>query len=80
MYKNGEYEPLSLEEYVKTVCDQLEVLPPECVVERVTGDGQKDTLLAPLWSLKKTAVINEIDKELYKRGSFQGARLALPKE
>jgi radical SAM superfamily enzyme len=57
---------------VKIVCDQLEVLPPECVIERVTGDGARDTLLAPLWSLKKTVVINEIDKELFRRNSYQG--------
>lgn len=72
MYKRGEYSPLSLEEYVKIACDQLEILPPECVIERITGDGQRDTLLAPLWSLKKTVVINEIDKELFKRNTHQG--------
>lgn len=74
MYKNGDYEPLSREEYVKIVCDQLEILPSECVIERVTGDGQRETLLAPLWSLKKTAVINEIDKELFARGTCQGIK------
>lgn len=72
MYKRGEYEPLSKEEYVSIVCDQLEILPEEMVIERVTGDGDRKTLLAPLWSLKKTIVINEIDKELYRRGSYQG--------
>ena len=72
MYKDSLYTPLSLDEYVKIVCDQLEVLPCECVIERVTGDGQRDTLLAPLWSLKKTVVINEIDKELFRRNSHQG--------
>lgn len=72
LYKDGLYTPLSIEEYVKIVCDQLEILPSECVIERVTGDGQRDTLLAPLWSLKKTVVINEIDKELFRRDSYQG--------
>lgn len=72
LYKDGDYTPMTLEDYVATVCDQLEILPGECVIERVTGDGQRDTLLAPLWSLKKTVVINEIDKELFKRGSYQG--------
>jgi radical SAM protein (TIGR01212 family) len=74
MYENGEYEPLSLEEYVKITCDQIERLPKDVVIERVTGDGERETLLAPLWSLKKTAVINEIDKELYKRKSYQGRK------
>ena len=63
-----------MNEYVKITCDQLEILPPDTVIERVTGDGERKTLLAPLWSLKKTAVINEIDKELYRRGSYQGKK------
>lgn len=74
MYEAGQYTPLSLNEYVEIVCDQLELLPPEMVVERVTGDGLREMLIAPLWSLKKTAVINEIDKEMYKRGSYQGKK------
>ena len=72
MYKSGGYVPMEKDEYVNTVCDQLELLSPDIVVERVTGDGLKDSLLAPLWSLKKTSVINDIDKELYRRGSYQG--------
>ncbi len=74
IYERGEYAPLTLNEYVDIVCDQLELLPPEMIVERVTGDGERQTLIAPLWSLKKTIVINEIDKELYKRGSYQGIK------
>lgn len=73
MYKRGEYEPLTLEEYVSIVCDQIEILPSEMVVERLTGDAERSELLAPEWSLKKTVVINEIDKELYRRGTYQGA-------
>ena len=72
MYERGQYTPLEKEEYVNIVCDQLELLCPDTVVERVTGDGLKNSLLAPLWSLKKTSVINDIDKELYRRGSYQG--------
>jgi radical SAM superfamily enzyme len=74
IYERGEYTPLEKEEYVSIVCDQLELLSPDIVVERVTGDGLKDSLLAPLWSLKKTSVINDIDKELYNRGTYQGAK------
>lgn len=76
IYERGEYEPLTLEEYVDIVCDQLELLPPEIVVERLTGDGDRQTLVAPLWSLKKTVVINEIDKELYKRSTYQGIKVS----
>lgn len=54
------------------VCDQLEILPPDTVIGRITGDGMADTLLAPQWSRRKTEVVNEIDKELYRRNSFQG--------
>lgn len=75
MYHAGEYEPMVMEDYVKVVCDQLEVVPGDIAVGRVTGDGRADDLLAPLWSMKKTAVANEIDKELYRRGSYQGYRL-----
>ena len=64
MYLRGEYAPMEREEYIKTVCDQLELLPPETVVERVTGDGIAKELLAPEWSRKKVTVINDIDKEL----------------
>lgn len=72
LYESGKYTPLEKDEYVKIVCDQLEILPPDIVIERVTGDGLGDSLLAPLWSKKKVAVINDIDKELVKRNTFQG--------
>ena len=74
MYKSGEYTPLTKEEYVDIVCDQLELFPAETVIERVTGDGARDSLLAPLWSLKKVSVINDIDKEMYKRSTYQGKK------
>lgn len=63
---------LSLEEYVQIVVDQLEILPQDIIIERITGDGLAQDLLAPLWTIKKTIVANEIDKELVKRQSYQG--------
>lgn len=72
MYKRGEYSPMEREEYIKTVCDQIELLPPDIVIERVTGDGIACELLAPEWSRKKVTVINDIDKELYRRNTYQG--------
>lgn len=72
MYKRGEYSPIERETYISTVCDALELLPTDTVVGRLTGDGAEDTLLAPLWSRKKTTVINDIDKELYRRNTYQG--------
>ncbi len=71
-FEAGKFSELSLEEYVKIVCDQLELLPPEVIVQRLTGDGNKATLVAPLWSMKKFCVINEIDKELARRNAVQG--------
>ena len=74
MYKKGEYTPMEREEYILTVCDQIELLPPDIIIERVTGDGLAEELLAPEWSKKKVTVINDIDKELFRRGSYQGIR------
>lgn len=72
MYGRGEFSAMEMEDYVSLVCDQIELLPPEVVIQRVTGDGAKDDLIAPLWSLKKFCVMNEIDKELGRRNSWQG--------
>jgi radical SAM protein (TIGR01212 family) len=72
MYEEGKYTPMTRDEYVSVTVDQLELLPPDTVIGRLTGDGLSDELLAPDWSRKKTIVLNEIDKELYKRGSYQG--------
>lgn len=71
-YLRGEFETMGLEEYVELVCDQLEILPPNVLIERLTGDGAKDSLIAPLWSRDKKAVLNGIDKELRRRGTVQG--------
>lgn len=72
MWRDGEYTPMEQEDYVRVVCDQIERLPPECAIGRVTGDAKEGDLLAPLWCRRKTAVANDIDKELYRRGSYQG--------
>lgn len=71
-FLQGNFLEMSLADYVETVCDQLELLPPEVVVQRVTGDGLRESLIAPLWSLKKLVVMNEIDKQLVRRNSWQG--------
>ena len=76
MYERGEFETLTMQEYVDIVCDQIETLPEQFVIGRVTGDGARDELVAPMWSLKKFCVMNEIDKELGRRDSYQGIRCA----
>ncbi len=73
-YARGEFQAMERTEYVSLVCDELELLPPETVIERVSGDGAEDMLIAPLWSRKKLVLQNEIDKELFGRGSMQGAK------
>lgn len=74
LYESGAFDAMTFEDYVNTVCDQLELLPPEVIIQRVTGDGDRDTLLAPRWSLDKKRVMNGIDMELARRDTFQGAK------
>lgn len=75
-YLRGDFQTMELEDYCETVCDQLELLPAETVIQRVTGDGMPDQLIAPLWSRKKFVVMNTIDQLLYQRGSWQGKKYA----
>jgi len=74
LYERGLYQPMTREDYVAVTCDQLQCLPMDTIIGRVTGDGMPSDLLAPLWSRRKTEVANEIDKELFRRGSYQGSR------
>lgn len=74
IYEEKPFPMLSLEEYVAITCDQLEILDPNIIVHRLTGDAPKELLLAPIWSLKKFVVMNEIDKEMRKRDSYQGIK------
>ena len=75
-YLAGRCAPMERDAYIETVCDALELLPPETVICRLTGDGMADALLAPDWSRRKVSVINDIDKLMYARGSVQGCRFA----
>lgn len=75
LYKEQPFHILSRDEYISIVCDQLELIPPQVVIQRLTGDGDKRTLLAPLWCIDKKPVLNGIDKELLRRQSRQGSRL-----
>ena len=65
---------MTQEEYVNLVCDQIEILPPEMIIHRLTGDGKKEDLVGPLWSLKKWEVLNAIDDTLKSRNSCQGIK------
>jgi radical SAM protein (TIGR01212 family) len=71
-YEAGLVRFLEKEEYVKLVVDTLELLPPDMIVHRVTGDAPRDLLIGPMWSLKKWEVLNAIDAELVSRNTWQG--------
>ena len=75
LYSRGEYVPMDRADYVAAVAEQLTLLPPRCVIGRLTGDGARDQLLAPRWSRAKLAVIDAIDRTLYQNGWTQGCRL-----
>lgn len=75
--RNLKFKMLSKDEYINIVCDQIEELDPDIVIHRLTGDGNRDTLIEPLWSLKKVSVLNDIDKCLAKRNTFQGFNILI---
>lgn len=72
VYREGRLQLMSLADYVTIICDQLEIIPPEIVIHRLTGDAPFDALVGPMWSLKKWEVLNAIDDELKRRNSWQG--------
>ena len=72
IYKNGDYTPLTKEEYISLVGECIAHLRKDIVIHRLTGDGDKNTLLAPLWSLRKRDVLNSIHKHLKEAGIQQG--------
>jgi radical SAM protein (TIGR01212 family) len=75
IYARGEYRCLSQQEYVDLVCDFLEHLPGDMVIQRLTGDPHPDELAAPMWSLDKNRTLALIQERLKKRNTWQG-RLA----
>ncbi len=64
----------SIEEYADLVCDIIEILPPEMVVHRMTGDAPRKILIAPEWSYRKRTILNTINATLKKRGTYQGIK------
>jgi len=71
-YLNGEVTALSKDQYISLVIGCIERLRPDITIHRLTGDGPKETLIAPLWSLNKRDVLNSIHKEFKSRGAYQG--------
>lgn len=70
LYRKGEFSTLSLEDYTRVLCGCIELLPKNVVICRITGDGDKRSLIAPLWSAdKKTCA--EFHKRLYSRPQYR---------
>ena len=75
MYEKDKFHVLTKEEYIDIVIDQLELLRPEIVIHRITGDPKLEDLIEPKWLVKKFCVLNDIDKEMAKRNTYQGKKL-----
>lgn len=73
-YLAGKFQVYTMEEYLDLVIDCLEHLNPEIVIHRLTGDGPKDLLIAPLWSSAKRTVLNTLHRECKLQHSFQGKK------
>jgi uncharacterized protein len=79
-YAAGQVIPMAKEEYIDVVCSQLEVFPRETVIERITGDGAHDKLIAPRWGVNKIAVLGGIDQALKQKNTWQGKRYVIEKK
>ena len=75
-YSESPFHLLTMEEYIDIVIRQLEILPPETVIERITGDGDRKKLIAPLWTVNKIAVLGAIDKRMKELDTWQGIKSA----
>ncbi|WP_342598667.1 TIGR01212 family radical SAM protein [Psychrobacillus sp. FSL H8-0483] len=71
-YEKGMLDFMERDPYIQLVADQLEILPPEMIIHRITGDGPIDLMIGPMWSVNKWDVLNGIDAELATRDSYQG--------
>ncbi len=74
LYRRGEFTPLTLEAYIATVADFLELLPPRIAIQRLYGSAPLDICVAPKWGLKNNQMWYAIVNELVRRGSWQGCR------
>lgn len=75
LYQLKPFHILTEEEYIDIVTNQLENLRPEIVINRITGDPKLDDLIQPTWLVKKFCVLNNIDKEMVKRNTYQGKNI-----
>ena len=75
LYEKTNFHILTKEEYIDIVINQLEVLNESIVIERITGDPIIKDLITPTWLTKKFILLNDIDKEMVKRDSYQGKKI-----
>ncbi|MBR6689820.1 MAG: TIGR01212 family radical SAM protein [Bacilli bacterium] len=74
IYKLENFKLITRDEYIDIVCDQLEYLREDIVVNRITGDPKVSDLIEPDWLIKKVTILNDIDKEMKRRNSYQGIK------
>ena len=75
LYEQTPFPVMSMEEYLDLVIDCVSLLPPEIVIHRITGDGPKNLLIAPLWSANKRLVLNTLTRRFQERGITQGCHI-----
>jgi radical SAM protein (TIGR01212 family) len=78
MWKKGEYIPMEQKEYVDMVCNFLELLPKEIIIQRITGDPHAEELRTPMWAGRYRETFNMIQNTLENRDSFQGIKYKKP--
>jgi radical SAM protein (TIGR01212 family) len=76
LYEQGKLSFLTQEQYINLICKALTMLPEDMVVHRLTGDAPRDSLIGPMWSLKKWEILNEIDNNMQKCNFYQGLYFA----
>lgn len=74
MFNEGKISLMSEEEYISTVCDFLELLPPDMVIQRLAGNGKREFRIQPRWLGKKLELVGKIEKEFERRGTKQGSK------
>ncbi len=72
LFLAGKFSCMERDEYIECLIDFLELLPPQFIIQRLTGDPERETLLAPVWTIEKTENLNLVKKRLVERDTWQG--------
>lgn len=72
LYNEGKLEFMDKDEYVELICKAITRIPENVIIHRLTGDAPRDSLIGPMWSLKKWEVLNDIDKYMEDKNIYQG--------